>query len=146
MSFPFWLIPSVSTFYNDTPCFLLQVKLFCYSFGAAASYVYFPMLSVFFVLPWSQFFLCFLSPFDNLPHIFVLKKIISELCILFLSQISDAVSSLVFSYIVQFHHYFNSCLVSRVLFVVWFITLTSPFILHFVIIICIMNIPLQLLF
>jgi hypothetical protein len=94
----------------------------------------------------SVFFFCFLSLFDNLPHIFVLKKIISELCILFLSQILDAVSSLVFSCIVQFHHHFNSCLVSRVLFVVWFITLTSSFILHFLIIIYVMNIPLQLQF
>jgi hypothetical protein len=126
MNFPIWLSPSVSTFYNDAQCFLLQVKVFCYSVGAEASYVCFPMLSVFCCVTMkSAFFLCFLSPFDNLPHIFVLKKIISELCILFLSQILDAVSSLVFSYIVQFHYHFNSCLVSRVQFVVWFITLLS---------------------
>jgi len=63
MSFPFLLGTSVSTFYNDAPCFLFQVKVFCYSVGAEASYVCFPfpMLSVFYCVTMkSAFFVSFL--------------------------------------------------------------------------------------
>ena len=55
-------------------------------------------------------------------------------------------SSFQFSVTLRFHHHFNSCLVLRVLFVVWIITLTCSFILLSVIIIYVINIPLQLLF
>lgn len=117
LSFPFWLSPIVSMFYSDAPCFfLLQVKkVFCYSVGAEALYVCFPMLTVFSYVTMKSAFrdVFFLLLIIYLNYLLLSLKRSSLNCVsLSFAQVLDAVVCLVVSYIVQFYHHFNSCLVS----------------------------------